>query len=41
MYKVIIRKSAIKQLSRLPVKEALWLSKELDKLGNRPASCGL
>jgi len=31
MYKVTIRKSAIKQLSKLPVKEALWLSKEFKK----------
>ena len=41
MYEVRIRKSAIKQLSNLPSKEALWLSKELNKLGNdpRPSGC--
>jgi len=36
MYEVTIRKSAIKQLSKLPAKEALWLSKELSKLADNP-----
>ncbi len=40
MYKVLIRKSAIKQLSKLPTKEALWLSKELAKLANDPRPKG-
>ncbi len=41
MYKVKIRKVAIKQLSKLPIKEALWLSKELRKLAvnPRPEAC--
>lgn len=36
MYEVKIRKTAIKQLSKLPVKEALWLTKELRKLADNP-----
>lgn len=36
MYEVEIKKSAIKQLSKLPTKEALWLSNELSKLSNNP-----
>jgi mRNA interferase RelE/StbE len=41
MYEVKIRKSAIKQLSKLPSKEALWLARELSKLSNdpRPEGC--
>jgi len=40
MYELIIRKSAIKQLSKLPTKEALWLSKKLMNLSTDPRPDG-
>lgn len=36
MYEVKIRKTALKQLSKIPLKDALRLSKELQKLAVNP-----
>ena len=40
MYKVFILKSTLKQLSKLPKKESLWLTKEIYKLGENPRPSG-
>ena len=40
MYKILISKSAIKQLSNIPVKEAIWLSKEINNLKQDPRPPG-
>jgi mRNA interferase RelE/StbE len=40
MYKVSLRKSAIKQLSKIPINEAIRISKELNKLSIDPRPKG-
>lgn len=40
MYKVFILQSALKQISKLPKKELLWLTKEINNLGENPRPSG-
>jgi len=40
MYKVVIRKSALKELSKLPTKEALRVANKINQLKDEPRPSG-